>query len=714
MKVVRLLYIRLLLLTLATLQFKKGSSQYYITTIAGNGNNISNGDNGPAICAGVMNPQGVCADPTGNLYITTSNSIRRVDAGTNIITTIAGSDSYGYSGDGGPAKNALMMYPFDICLDPIGNLYISEYGGHRIRKISTDGTISTVAGTGTAGFSGDGGSATNARLNTPQGIFVDGQNNIYIADTYNSVVRKIDAATGNINTIAGSGSIVHSGDGGLAINAGVPYPKSVAVDADGNVYLCEVLSGITSRVRKIDAVTGIITTIAGSNVAAYSGDGGLAVNATLFDPVAVEVDNLRHVYILEYDEPRLRKIDGATGIITTVAANGVNAFNGDGGLATLASMYNPGGTGRGFNGSIYIADGQNQRIRKLNPNQVIDVILSTISVGGQSGEPCPGSSITFNASVINPGEGAIYQWYINNDKAGPNSATFISSDVNEGDSVYCIFSSTHCRGVETVVSNKIPVHFGTGVPPEITITSSENKVCPGEPVTIKASVQNASNPVYQWYRNEVAAGKNESVYSYTPVSADDKIRCDITTDGCAGGKISSQVISVGAFAIPGINVTPAEAVVPPGTSVELNAEVNGTVSGYSWSSVEGLLNENTLHPTTVPVVNSHPVIFTAETPDGCRISDTAKIFAFVKMVMPNAFSPNGDGLNDVFRIPANVTFKLDEFSVFNRWGKKIFTTGDISKGWTGYNADNGIYVYMITGTLEGKKTVFKGALVLAR
>ena len=275
MKVVRLLYIRLLLLTLATLQFKNGSSQYYITTIAGNGNNISNGDNGPAICAGVMNPQGVCADPTGNLYITTSNSIRRVDAGTNIITTIAGSDSYGYSGDGGPAKNALMMFPFDICLDPIGNLYISEYGGHRIRKISTDGTITTVAGTGTAGFSGDGGSASNARLNTPQGIFVDWQYNIYIADTYNSVVRKIDAATGNINTIAGTGSIVHSGDGGLAINAGVPYPKSVAVDADGSVYLCEVLSGVTSRVRKIDAVTGIITTIAGSNVAAYSGDGKL-------------------------------------------------------------------------------------------------------------------------------------------------------------------------------------------------------------------------------------------------------------------------------------------------------------------------------------------------------------------------------------------------------------------------------------------------------
>jgi gliding motility-associated-like protein len=326
----------------------------------------------------------------------------------------------------------------------------------------------------------------------------------------------------------------------------------------------------------------------------------------------------------------------------------------------------------------------------------------------------PGSSITFNAGVKNPGSGATYQWYINNDKAGPNSAIFTSSDVKEGDSVYCIFTSTHCKGVETVVSNKIPVHFGTGEAPVITIASTDNKVCPGETVTITVTVQNASDPVYHWFRNDVAVGNNESVYSYVPVSLDDRIRCDITTEGCAGGETSSEDISVGVFAMPGINVTPAESVVPPGTSVELNAEVNGTVSGYSWSSVEGLLNENTLHPTTMPVLNSHPVIFTAETPEGCRISDTAKIFAFVKMVMPNAFSPNGDGFNDVFRIPPNVTFQLNEFSVFNRWGKKIFTTADISKGWDGLNADVGIYVYMITGTLEGKRTVFKGTLMLAR
>src|SRR5688500_1794095 len=413
MKAAEILYIRLLLLLLANLLLNTGSSQYYITTIAGNGGNGSAGDNGPAVCAGVPNPHGVCADPTGNIYITSSNAIRRVDAATNIITTIAGSDSYGFSGDGGPARNALMMFPFDICLDPIGNLYISEYGGHRIRKISTDGTITTVAGSGVAGYTGDGGPATAARINTPQGIFVDGQNNLYIADAYNSVVRRVDAVTGIINTIAGNGSTVHSGDGGLALNAGVSNPNSIAVDADGNIYLAEVSAGITSRVRKIDAITTIITTIAGTNAIGYSGDGGLAVNANLSGPVAVEVDNQRHVYILENDGSRLRKIDGATGIITTIAGNGANDFGGDGGLATLGSMFNPVGMGRGFNGSIYIADVQNQRIRKLHPDQAEPVTLSEINILGPPGEPCSGSSLTFTAVVNNSGSQQNYQWYIN-------------------------------------------------------------------------------------------------------------------------------------------------------------------------------------------------------------------------------------------------------------------------------------------------------------
>jgi gliding motility-associated-like protein len=714
MKPCRNLNISLLLLLVALVISRAGSAQFYITTVAGDGSNASSGNNGPAVCAGVPHPQGVCADHTGNLYITSSNSIRRIDVNTNIITTVAGSDSYGYAGDGGPAKNALMMYPYDVCLDRIGNLYVSEYSGNRIRKISTDGTITTVAGTGVEGYSGDNGPATAARIARPRGIITDDKNNLYIADTYNSAIRKVDAATGIITTIAGNGSTAYSGDGGPAVNAGVPFPTNVGVDDGYNIYVLEVNGGITSRLRKIDAVTGIITTIAGSSVSAHSGDGGPAVSANLLDPVSVEIDNRRNVYILEYDAPRLRKIDANTGIITTVAGTGVNDFTGDGGLATLGSMYNPGGTGLGFNGAIYVADQQNNRIRKLHPNQIEPIVFSKIDIAGPPGEPCAGTAVTFTANVTNPGSLPKYEWYINNHVSGGNNATFVSPDVVEGDSVYCVYTSTHCGNEEIITSNKIPLHFASGEPAQVTISPSATKVCGGEHIVVTASVLNASSPVYQWYKNDQQVGSNSATFDYLPVSGNDKIRCEITTGGCVGGVTSSEEVSVGAYPLADVTVTPKQSTVPPGTSVALTANVSGSISGYTWLSVEGLLNDNTLSPTTTPVVNSHDVIFTGETAEGCVIRDTAKIYVFVKMVMPNAFSPNGDGINDEFRIPPNVTFQLDEFSVYNRWGKKIFSTADITKGWNGTNADNGTYVYFITGTLEGKKTVFKGPFLLAR
>src|SRR6266496_908202 len=265
-------------------------SAQLIGTVAGNGYDGTTGEGGPAICAGIPFPSGVCVTPGNDIYITSSNA-------------------YGYSGDGGFAINATMQSPKSICLDPAGNLYVAEYSGNRIRKINAvSHIISTVAGTGTAGYSGDEGPAVNASLNTPQGINTDDSGNLYIADTYNSRVRKINFATGIITTIAGIGSPSFSGDGGLAIKAGVAYPVSVCVDAMGNVYIAEVFSGITSRIRKINATTGVITTIAGNGIYAYGGDGGPATNASLFNPASVCVDPIGTVYITEYDDSRIRKI----------------------------------------------------------------------------------------------------------------------------------------------------------------------------------------------------------------------------------------------------------------------------------------------------------------------------------------------------------------------------------------------------------------------
>lgn len=698
---------------IACLIFSSANAQYYISTIAGNGTDGTQGDNGPAICAAVSGPTGVCADPPGNVYIVTSNSVRKVDPHTNIITTIAGSDVWGYAGDGGPATDAQMMMPFDICMDPIGNIYVSEYAGHRIRKISTEGIITTVAGTGEAGFSGDGGPASAAKLNTPHGIVADRQNNLYIADAKNARIRKIDAETGMITTIIGTGADTYTGDGGPATLASTSFPRSVAVDDEGSIYFVETAAGKSCRLRKIDVTTGIVTTLAGSDVCGFSGDGGLGINATLSSPVSVEVDVSHNVYVLEYDEPRFRRLSQSTGIITTIAGNGSKSFSGDGGLAANASLNYPMGTGRGFNGAIYIADVPNQRIRKLT--QIApDLQLSQIEIEATPELPCSGSALSFNANITNAGTAPHYQWYVNDNPTGDNNNNFVSSDLVEGDKVKCVFTSGHCNGTEIVTSEVIDVKFGAGESPTVSITSTASKVCPGETVTLTTSVQNGSNVTYQWYKNNDQVGTGGAEYTYTPVDADDGIRCDITSSGCAGGVTSTEVVSTGVYDVPEIDITPKESFVSPGAVVRFVANVSGPLLTFEWSSSETLAYGTSLDAATKPVISSHAVFYTGQTADGCIIKDSANIFVSIQMVMPNAFSPNSDGNNDVFRIPNNVKFDLKEFAVFDRWGRKIFSTADITKGWTAENARNGTYVYSIAGEIEGRKTLFKGTVLVSR
>ena len=313
-----------------------------ITTIAGDGYNGNVGDDGPATCAGIPHPQGICLDGKGFLYLTVSNSIRKIDLAKNVIYRVAGSDTYGFAGDGGPAKDALFQHPVSICLDKKNNLYIAEFEGQRIRKIDlSTGIITTIAGTGTAGFSGDGGQATLATLNMPRGICTDGSDNLYIADEVNNRIRKIDAITGIINTIAGNGSQVFSGDNGPALSAGIALPNSIAADASGNLYITEFAPLVTSRVRKINGTTGIITTIAGNNNYAHSGDGGPATSAELLNPVSVALDLTGNLYISQQDDSRIRMINVSSGLINTIAGSGGNGFGGDGGPASLGTIIFP-------------------------------------------------------------------------------------------------------------------------------------------------------------------------------------------------------------------------------------------------------------------------------------------------------------------------------------------------------------------------------------
>ncbi len=354
-----------------------------ITTVAGNGTQGFSGDGGPAINAQLNAPAGVAVDPSGNLYISDdyNNRVRRVSNG--VITTVVGNGAPGFSGDNGLAINAQLNYPNAVAADLAGNLYITDVGNQRIRKVS-NGIISTVAGNGTQGFSGDGGPATSAQLSAPQGIAVDSQSNLYIADVDNERIRKV--SNGVIATIAGEEGGGFSGDGGPATNANLYLPQGVAVDSVGNLYIADWHN---YRIRKVS--NGVITTVAGNGACCFSGDNGPASSAQLYLAWGVAVDSARNVYIADSGNDRIRKV--SNGVITTIAGNGTFGFSGDDGPATSAQLYVPTGVAVDSAGNIYLVDSLNGRIREVS-----DGVISTIAGNGTqgfSGDGGPATSAQF-------------------------------------------------------------------------------------------------------------------------------------------------------------------------------------------------------------------------------------------------------------------------------------------------------------------------------
>ena len=367
-------------------RIRKVDTNGIITTVAGSGSPIYTGDNGQATNAGIgISPfGGICLDSSGNLFIAdgSNNRIRKV-ATTGIITTVAGG---GFGGDGGPATSATLNSPSGVAVDSAGNLFIADSFNNRIRKVDTGGTISTVVGTGAAGYSGDGGAATSAKVNIPGGFGFDKSGNLLIVDTGNHRIRKL---TNNIiTTVAGSGTIGYAGDDGLATNANLSSPANVSVDKIGNLFIAD---GVNNRIRKV-GTNGIITTVAGHIL----NDGDYATNATLGSPYGSAVDPLGNVYIADSLNNRIRKVD-VNGIISTVVGNGVTTYSGDGGLATNASLSRPFGVALDTAGNLFVADGFNRRIRKVDTNGII----MTVAGNGSSGFSGDGGTAT-NAKISTP------------------------------------------------------------------------------------------------------------------------------------------------------------------------------------------------------------------------------------------------------------------------------------------------------------------------
>lgn len=376
------------------------SPVWVLSTIAGNGTNAETGNGGPAVNAEIGKPYQAVTDKAGNLYFSTSNSvIRKIDASGNISTVAGTSGTTGYSGDGGAASSALLSAPYGVALDKDGNLLIADEGNSVIRKINlTTGIINTVAGTASkTGYTGDGGPATSATLHTPYTVCTDALGNFYIADYANHVVRKVDV-NGTITTFAGTGTSGVTGDGGPAISAAIASPWAVTSDVAGNIYIADYAG---DDIRMVDTA-GTIHSIAGTaKTAGAIGDGGPALNAEFTTPHNAISDGLGNLYIADEGNHLIRWINAA-GIINTIAGiAGKTGHDGDGGPATLGHLDFPYGLTIDSNNNLSIADASNYRLRHLSLNTV----LPTTAVGANSTQSLFVQStvaVTPNAAVVSP------------------------------------------------------------------------------------------------------------------------------------------------------------------------------------------------------------------------------------------------------------------------------------------------------------------------
>jgi sugar lactone lactonase YvrE len=591
-----------------------------ITTMAGNGGIGFSGDGGQATNASLDNPYGVAVDDTGDLFIADANNnrVREVNSfGT--ISTVAGIGSAGFSGDGGLAASAGINDPIGVAVDGIGDLFIADADNNRIRKVDTYGTITTVAGNGNADFAGDGSPATNAALSYPYGVAVDGAGNLFIADLGNNRIRKVDT-NGIMSTVAGDGTVGYSGDGRLATNAALADPYGVAVDGAGNLFIADLGN---NRIRKVDPL-GIISTVAGNGIAGYSGDGGLAINAACSTPAGVAVDVAGNLFIADSGNNRIREV-GTNGIIFTVVGNGTAGYSDDDGQATNAVLSYPIGVAVDSGGNLFIADSGNDRIRKVTSTEYPTLILDNLSIYDEGNYTiivsnawgCTTSSVA-NLTILSPpvitsqpqslmatngGMAAFsvttlgtaplsYQWQKNGlelsdggEFSGSTTTNLMLSAATISDSgEYTVIITNDWGSVTSSVAT-----LAVGFPPAIISQPQSLTITNGSPASFSVTVSGTTPLGCQWQMNginltdggEISGSANTNLVLSAARMGDAGNYTVIITN--AWGCVTSTVATLAVVSPPVITQTPASLIVGVGGAANFKVTASGTAPlGYQW------------------------------------------------------------------------------------------------------------------------------------
>lgn len=649
------------------------SAAQVITTIAGNGVAGRTGDGGPATAATLNVPTGLAFDKDGNLLITDQENyaIRKLDLTTGIITRIAGNYNSGHYGDGGLATNASIYGPSGIGVDKAGNIYVAEQYGSTVRKIDVNtGIITTVIGkAGNFGYSGDGGLAVNAIMDRPLDVEIDASDNIYFTDWENNVIRRVDAVTNIITTVAGRmpGFSGYAGDGGLATNALLNAPSRIYFDPAGNLYIADQLNNI---IRKVDMATGIINRVIGMQAGGYAGDGGAAINAGLKQPAGLKMDADGNIYIADTHNHAIRFVNAATGIITTIAGTGVSGYSGDGGPPANATFFRPTEVLPDGQGNLYIADARNHVIRKIS-------LCPKVSLGVDTAI-CRSEFIELNAG----NRFTSFRW---------NTGAATQTIQVDKPGIYWVEGQNgSCAASDTITIAQHPV--------QVFNWQRDPVICEGSSIVLPAPANAAS---IQWQ-------DGSSANSYT-----------ITQPGKYWAAVVDQhnCKATDTLVIEKMIQAPADFLLNDTTFCSFDLvtlQPTTAFAAYHWST------GNTTAITQVDKAGAYWL----EVQDqyNCKWKETIVVTTkecerYIKF--PNAFTPNNDRKNDVFKPAIKGRLNHYKMTIYNRWGQKVFETNDLHAGWNGTingtPQGSGTYAWFITYQLPGERPkIEKGTVMLLR